>query len=77
MADKVAMHLDRDVALVIFEWLARGSDIGHVAPIEDQAEQRALWDLEATLEAHLDVVVSGDYQRELVAARRRVRDGPS
>jgi hypothetical protein len=41
---------------------------------EDQAEQRVLWDLEASLEKHLIAPFRADYRSQVKAARDRVRD---
>lgn len=74
MEADVVLRLSRDEALVLSSWLNRTTDAGQPVPFEDQAEQRVLWDLDATLEAQLDEVVSGQYPEYLDAARLRVRD---
>jgi hypothetical protein len=53
--DEVVVRLSRDEALVLFEWLSRTdeatNDFGDL--VEDQAEQRALWNLTSFLEGVL------------------------
>jgi hypothetical protein len=65
----VAIYLTADEALVLDAFLAR-PDLA----IEDQAEQRVLWDLGAVLETRVPVVNNADYERMLAAARDRLRD---
>jgi len=70
----VHVSIPRDHALVLLDWLARSSSAEHPVALEDQAEQRALWDLEASLEAILPEAVAADYREQVAAARARVRD---
>lgn len=73
MTEDVTLKLTRDEAIVFFEWLARfNADEGR--RFEDQAEQRVLWNLEASLESTLEELFKPDYDQILVAARSRVRD---
>ena len=66
------LRLTGDEALVLFEWLTNfNASEGGFA---DQAEQRVLWDLEASLERHLVSPLRDDYSALLAAARERVRD---
>ena len=73
---RIALFLTTDEALVLDAFLARGQDAGdNYSSIEDQAELRVLWDLAAMLESQLPRIVnSADYDRDLAAARARVRD---
>lgn len=71
---KVTLELTSDEALVFFDWLARFNRRDPVG-IEDQAEQRVLFDLEAMLESTLTAPLEADYKGLLAAARGRVRDG--
>lgn len=73
-ADEISISLSRDQALVLFEWLARTGAGERPAAFDDRAEQRVLWDLEATLEKHLAEPFRSDYRDLLEAARGRVRD---
>ena len=68
----VDLRLSGDEALVLHDWVARfnASD----PTFDDQAEQRALWNLEALLERHLVAPLDADYDAALAAARDRLRD---
>jgi len=70
---KVALHLSRDEALVLFEWVSRFNKTSAPA-FEDQAEECVLWDLEARLESALVEPFRKDYAGTLADARARVRD---
>ena len=73
MLQSITISLSHDEALVLFEWLTQFN----AAPeneFEDQAEQRALWNLEAALESVLTEPFRPDYQELLAAARSRLRD---
>lgn len=74
MADVVTVVLTRDQAMVLFDWLARTGSSGRPAVFEDQAEQRALWLLETSLESSLSEPLASDYRDRVEAARRRLRD---
>jgi hypothetical protein len=73
MPADVSLKLSTDEALVLFEWITRFNQRADTT-FDDQAEQRVLWDLEATLEAALAEPFRGDYRALLEAARARVRD---
>lgn len=73
-ADEVRLGLSPDQALVLFDWLTRTSAAGQPAGFVDQAEQRLLWDIEATLETLLPAPMAVDYRERLAAARNRLRD---
>jgi hypothetical protein len=73
MVEDVTLNLTRDEAVVLFDWLVRfNADKGR--QFEDQAEQRVLWDLEASLESTLEEALRPDYAQIVAAARSRVRD---
>lgn len=72
-AAQVQLSLSRDEAIVVFEFLSRYTDTGKLV-IEDQAEQRVLWDLCASLESELHEPMSLDYEVQLARARAAVRD---
>lgn len=74
MADDILIRLTRDQAVVLLEWLARTSEARQPAAFEDQAEQRALWDLEASLESVLPELFREDYRYLVDVARARLRD---
>ncbi len=71
---QVSLRLSQDEALVLFAWLVRAQPASYHAWLEDQAEQRVLWDIECLLEAHLDGVFAQDFLDHLANARDRVRD---
>ena len=74
---QVRVTFTRPEALVLFEWLHRvESEDSSLAAlnVEDQAEQRVLWDLSAVLERVLDEPFGADYTESVDAARSEVRD---
>lgn len=71
--DEVEIKLTKDEALVLFEFLSRFSDEERLS-IEDQAEQRALWNLTCLFEKALAEPFSGDWPQIIQAARDRLRD---
>jgi hypothetical protein len=71
--EDVSVKLSPDQALVLYEWLVR-ANATETTNTEDQAEQRVLWDLEATLESQLTAPFNPDYRERLEAARARIRD---
>lgn len=73
-ARDVHVTLGRHQALVLADWLARTNRTEQPAGFEDQAEQRALWDLEAALESQLPEVFAPDYKERLRVARSATRD---
>ncbi|MGE0789916.1 MAG: hypothetical protein AB7S26_29855 [Sandaracinaceae bacterium] len=71
--DEILVRMTSDEAVVLLSWLHRFNQ-DHQRIFEDQSEQRALWNLEATLEARLTAVVAENYRDVLAAARQRLRD---
>ncbi len=67
--------LTPDEALVLFDFVSRYSDTGELR-IEDQAEQRVLWNLCCLLEKELVEPFNPDYMKLLQSARDRLRDKP-
>jgi hypothetical protein len=67
------LKLSRDVALVLFEMLARAAPDGAIRPV-DSAEQRALWDLQCELERALPEPFEASHRERLEEARQRLRD---
>ncbi len=72
--ERVTLELSQAEALVLFEWLVR-SDKDESLPVEDDAERRVLWRLEAILEKTLVEPLAPDYAELLAAARGKVRSG--
>jgi len=74
--DEVVIRLSQDEALVLFEWLYRTdeltNDFGDL--VEDQAEQRALWNLTCLLERVLVQPFQPEYRQLVEQARNRLRD---
>jgi hypothetical protein len=73
---EVTIALNRAEALVLFDLLRRWAQGGDDAAIviEQQAEQRVLWDILASLEQRLVAPFSIDYASLLAAARQKVQD---
>ena len=71
--DQVLLPLTVDEAIVLFEILLRYSDTDTLN-IEDQAEQRALWNLCCIFEKQMVQPLDGNYVEILKAARARLRD---
>lgn len=69
----ISFPLSLDEAVVLFEFVRRFSDTDNLA-IEDQAEQRALWNLCCVFEKHLNLPMEGNYADILRMARDRLRD---
>jgi hypothetical protein len=67
------VELTGDEALLLFDFLQRFDDEGALA-IEDQAEERALWNLHCLLQTRLVEIFHPDYKALLAAARDRLRD---
>ncbi len=76
MSQKVHIELTGDEALVLFDLLSRYSDSESIV-IEDQAEQRALWNLLGVLEKQLAEPLRPEYVELLQRARERLRDKPA
>ena len=71
--DLVRIELTGDEALVLFDFLERFSESNKLE-LEDQAEQRVLWDLTCILERELAQPFAANYVELLSQARDRVRD---
>jgi len=71
--DEIQITLTKDEALVLFEMLSRFSDSDKLA-IEHQAEERALWNLNCSLESVLVEPLEENYFELLQAARERLKD---
>jgi hypothetical protein len=71
---KVNIELNKEEAIVLFEFLGRFNEIEDSNRFEDQAEERVLWDIECILEKELSEPFRADYQEILKKARENVRD---
>lgn len=73
MATDLSLQLSRNQAIVLFEFLSRFQESGGLT-IHDQAEERLLWDLLASLERELGEPLLPEYRERLAEARERVKD---
>ena len=70
---RIQLELNFDEALVLFEFLSRYSETDRLS-IDDQSEQRVLWNLCCDLEKELVEPFSSNYEQLLNEARRKTRD---
>jgi len=70
---EIQISLTDDEALVLFEFLSRFSETDSLT-IEDQAEERILWNLCCDLESVLVEPFKEDYANILAQARQNIRD---
>jgi len=73
LENDVKITLTNDEALVLFDFLSRFSDTNKLK-IEDQAEERALWNLTCLFEKKLAEPFSAEWVNVIKAARDRLRD---
>jgi len=73
LSEKISLELTSSEALVLFEFLSRFSDDDELK-LEDQPEERVLWDLCASLESILVEPFAENYIELLEKARAEVRD---
>ncbi|GLK84596.1 hypothetical protein [Ancylobacter defluvii] len=75
-SEEIVLHVDRSVAVVLFEFLSRTVDDGDgdalAEFVEDEAEVPALWALLAGLESVLTEPMAIDYDKKVLAAREAV-----
>ena len=72
--EKVNIELNKDEAIVLFEFLGRFNENDDLSKFEDQSEQRVLWDIECILEKQLSEPFRADYVEIVTKAREQVRD---
>ena len=72
--DKITIRLDKDEALVLFDFLSRFNSEKHKDIFHDQAEEKTLWQIEGQLEKILVEPFMPNYQDILIEARNRLRD---
>ncbi|NBI56279.1 hypothetical protein [Photobacterium alginatilyticum] len=75
MSKEVELKLTEDEAWVLFEFVRRFSDTDKLS-IEDQAEERALWNLCCVFEKSLHQESEIEYKDFLSQCRERLRDEP-
>ncbi len=73
MREEIQISLSNNEAIVLFEFLSRFSDKESLR-IEDQSEERILWDIQCELEKKLVEPFSENYLQLLEEARKNVRD---
>lgn len=73
MQDPVTLTLTADETLVLFAFLQRFEQ-EETLRIKDQAEERALWNLNCLLERELVEPFLTDYAERVATARERLRD---
>lgn len=73
LEDEIHISLNRDEALVFFEFLSRFS-VNDNLTIENQAKERVLWDLCCVFEKVLDEPFKENYLEILEKAREKVLD---
>lgn len=71
--EDVEIKLTKDEALVLFDFLSRFSNEDTLS-IQDQAEERALWNLTCVFEKILAEPFSEEWQSIVKSARNRLRD---
>ncbi len=72
--NEILIKLNKDQALVLFEFLARFSDEGHKNIFKDHAEEIILWKIEGQLEKILVEPFMPNYPDILIEARNRIRN---
>ena len=73
MEEVIKLSLTENEAIVFFEFLSRFSDKDKLS-IEDQAEERVLWNLCCDLEKVLIQPFQENYVEKLAEARNSLRD---
>lgn len=72
--NEITIKLNKDEALVLFEFLSRINDKELKEIFEDQTEQKILWVLEGQLEKQLVEPFKPDYKNIIREARNKIRD---
>ena len=71
--EEVEIKLSKDEALVLFDFMSRFSNEDKLS-IQDQSEERALWNLTCVLEKVLAEPFSTEWESIIEGARNRLRD---
>lgn len=74
MSEEIIIKLDKDEALVLFDFLSRVNNKDLKEIFEDQAELKTLWILEGQLEKQLVEPFKPEYTDIIRDARNRIRD---
>lgn len=72
--DKVFLELTKEEAIVLFDWISRLNEEEKPELFRDQAEERVLWDVEASIEKVISETFKSNYAEILSEAREKVRD---
>ena len=70
----ILLELTKEESIVFFEWLSNFNAKEHPALFADKAEEKVLWDLEASLEKTIPEILNDKYVDWLSKARKQVRD---
>jgi hypothetical protein len=73
MQEKIQINLNKDEAIVLFEFLSRFSNKDKLE-IADQSEARVLWNILCDLEKKLVEPFSEKYTEILEESREKIRD---
>jgi hypothetical protein len=73
--EEIILRLNKDEALVLFEFVARFNDDNHRELFHDQAEQKMMWLIAGQLEKVLAEPFMENYKERIEQARNVVRDG--
>lgn len=73
-SNELTIRLNKDEALVLFEFLSRFNKNNNNEMFQDQAEEKTLWVIEGQLEKMLVEPFMPDYKDIIQNARNRVRN---
>lgn len=71
---EILITLNKDEALVLFEFVSRFNETDHKELLEDQAEQKMMWLIQAQLEKILVEPFMPNYKDIVEEARNKIRD---
>jgi len=71
--DTILLELTKEESIVLFDWLSRFNENENLDLFRDQAEERVLWDMEASLEQVISEIFNSNYAEILSQAREQVR----
>jgi hypothetical protein len=74
LTDDITVKLDKNEALVLFDFLSRLNDKEVKEIFEDKAEEKVLWILQGNLEKQLIESFKPNYNEIISEARNNVRD---
>lgn len=70
---KIKIELSKEEALVLYDWLSTFNDGNNQTLLNDQSEERVLFDLESLLETHLVEPLKSNYTELVEEARSKIR----